>query len=191
MTQATPITLQLIGHDLLLRAWQEEDAAGLHAAMRESHESIGRWLSWCRADYSLDDAKAWIAHCREAWLAGGQFAFAVFDQQDQLVGSVDIKQHDLRVPCGNVGYWMRASRQGEGLCTRAVAVLAEFGFERLGLQRLEILVVMENRASRRVAEKLGATLEGVARRRLQVDGRARDAAVYALIAADDRVSGCA
>jgi len=191
MSRAIPITDELIAHGLHLRAWREDDASALHAALRESHASIGRWLSWCRADYGLDDAKAWIAHCREAWLEDGQFAFAVFDQQGQLVGSVDIKQHDRRVPCGNIGYWMRSSRQGEGLCTHAVAALAEFGFGRLGLQRLEILVVTENLASRRVAEKLGAALEGVARRRLLVDGRARDAAVYALIADDRPISGCA
>ena len=40
-------------------------------------------------------------------------------------------------------------------------LLTQFAFEDLGLRRLELLIAVENLASRRVAEKVGATLEGV------------------------------
>ncbi len=44
--------------------------------------------------------------------------------------------------------------------------------------------MVDNTASRRVAEKLGATLECIARNRLMAWGRPHDAAVYSLTTAD-------
>ena len=54
----------------------------------------------------------------------------------------------------------------------------------LGLQRLVIQVQPENRASLRVAIKLGAVCEGIARNGIIVDGEPREAIVHSLIPAD-------
>jgi RimJ/RimL family protein N-acetyltransferase len=61
----------------------------------------------------------------------------------------------------DIGYWVRTSQTGLGLATAAVRLVARFGFEDLGLRRLEMLIATDNLASRRVAEKVGATFEGV------------------------------
>jgi ribosomal-protein-serine acetyltransferase len=61
----------------------------------------------------------------------------------------------------NVGYWVRTGHTGQGIATAAVRLVARFGFEDLGLLRLELLIAVDNPASRRVAEKVGATFEGV------------------------------
>jgi len=182
--ESVPLTLQLAGAGFYLRPWREQDAPALADAVRESVANVGRWLPWCNATYDLQDAVQWIEYCRKTWQQGDQYAFAIFDEHDQLLGSVDLKSHDRRQPCANVGYWMRQSQQRCGTCTRAVVLLAAFGFEQLGLQRLEILAAKQNLPSRRVAEKSGAHFEGIARRRLQVHGQALDAAVYSLIPGD-------
>jgi ribosomal-protein-serine acetyltransferase len=56
---------------------------------------------------------------------------------------------------------VRTRQTGQGIATAAVRLIARFGFEDLGLRRLELLVAVDNMASRRVAEKVGATFEGV------------------------------
>ncbi len=56
----------------------------------------------------------------------------------------------------------RTGQTGQGIATAAVRLIARFGFEDLGLLRLlELLIAADNLASRRVAEKVGATFEGV------------------------------
>lgn len=182
---AAHVTPALADGRLLLHPWRDADAAELHAAVRESLDSVGRWLPWCHADYGLEQATAWSAHCRAAWQAGEQFAFAVCDAASgELLGGCGLNQLNTAHRNANLGYWVRASRQGQGVAAAAARLVARFGFIELGLIRIEIVTLPGNHASRRVAAKLGAAFEGIARQRLWAWDRAHDAAVHALIPAD-------
>ena len=61
---------------------------------------------------------------------------------------------------------------------------ARFAFERLGLLRAEIVVAMDNLASQRVAEKIGAHREGVLFNRMVVAPAVHDAIMYSLLPSD-------
>ena len=76
---------------------------------------------------------------------------------------------------------MRASRIGEGAARQGALLLREFGFQTLGLNRLEIVVAIGNLPSQRVAENVGAQFEGIQRKRLRVGEVAHDARMYAFI----------
>jgi len=182
---ASPAPPPLTDGQLMLQAWRDTDAAELHAAVRESVASVGRWLPWCRADYGMEQTQAWTAHCGEAWRTGEQFAFVVRDTATgELLGGCGLNQLNPAHRSANLGYWVRSSRQGMGVAVAAARLVARFGFAELGLVRIEIVALPDNHASRRVAEKLGAWFEGMARQRLWVWDQAHDAAVYALIPAD-------
>ena len=58
-----------------------------------------------------------------------------------------------------VAYTLAQEYWGLGLGTEAAAGILRYGFQRLGLSRLICLIDPANRASRRVAEKIGMTLE--------------------------------
>ena len=88
-------------------------------------------------------------------------------------------RHDHRF-C-NLGYWVRQSRQGQGIATRIVHALANQAFGPLQLQRVEIVVAVGNLASERVAVKSGALHEGVARNRLVIDDHPAAAHVFSLV----------
>jgi len=64
----------------------------------------------------------------------------------------------------------------------AVVATLRFAFEDLGLHRVEISIIPRNRSSRRVVEKLGIRMEGIALRYLEIDGRWEDHARYAITA---------
>jgi RimJ/RimL family protein N-acetyltransferase len=70
------------------------------------------------------------------------------------------------------------------VATSAALLLARFGFNSLKLNRLEIVVATDNRPSQRVAEKVGAKLEGILRKRLIVRKKVYDAYMYSLIRED-------
>ena len=60
----------------------------------------------------------------------------------------------------------------------AVRRLTAYGFEELGLHRIEINLRPENAASKRVAEKAGYVFEGLRPRYLDIDGSWRDHLCY-------------
>ncbi len=182
-----PTSLELVEGRLHLRPWQDRDAAALFDAARESITGVGRWLPWCHADYGRNDAVAWIAYCEAGWRSGGHFAFAVFDATTgELLGGVGLNQRNRVHRSANLGYWVRQSRQGQGVAAATAQLVARFGFQRLGLVRIEIVTLPDNQPSRRTAEKTGAKFEGIARQRLCVREQSHDAAVYALVPEDLR-----
>lgn len=74
----------------------------------------------------------------------------------------------------HIGYWVDKRYANLGITTRAVEMLTEYGFNKLGLHRIEINLRPENAASRRVAEKAGYQFEGERPRFLHIDGQWRD-----------------
>ena len=71
-------------------------------------------------------------------------------------------QHDW--PIGEhkteVGWRLDRAFWGQGLATEGARVSVRHGFEELGLERIISIIMPENFASRRVAEKAGLTLRG-------------------------------
>jgi len=55
------------------------------------------------------------------------------------------------------------------------------GLDTLNMNRIEIVVAEHNRSSLRVAEKLGATREGLLRKRLVVRDNVYDAVMFSLV----------
>jgi ribosomal-protein-serine acetyltransferase len=180
-----PFDTQLQTSRLLLRPARPEDAVAHFEAARESLVECGRWLSWCVPQMTLQDSEAWVSKCREAWLNGVFFSFYIFDRADGgFVGCITINELDEFRKRANLGYWIRTGRQGVGFATEVTPTVARFGFERLGLMRIEIVAASKNVASRRVATKVGATREGLARNRLRIHGVQHDAYVFSLIPGD-------
>ncbi len=75
---------------------------------------------------------------------------------------------------------------GRGYVTEAVQLLIDYLFGAKKENRIHLVIVPENGASRRIAEKCGFTLEGTARGAFFNDGRSQDVLIYSLLRADPR-----
>lgn len=169
----------------ILRPYLQGDATAMSAGVCESAETVGRWMSWARPDFSEYDAACWFAHCDQARASGTAHEFGIFDASGQFVGGCGLNQFSAVNKMCNLGYWVRQSRQRAGAATAAVLALRDLGFNRLGLARIEIVVAEGNAASLGVAKKAGAEHECVARSRLQVHGKPCAAHVFSFVAATD------
>ena len=79
-----------------------------------------------------------------------------------LLGTIDGQQEV------EVAYTIAQEYWGQGLGTEAAQAILQYGFEQLKLSRLVCLIVSENIASQKVAQKIGMSLER------EVDGIAGD-----------------
>ncbi len=142
-------------------------------------------MGWCHREYSFDESTSFVLSRKEAWQEGRDYTFVIFDvDTGDFVGGTGVNQINRVMQFGNLGHWVRSSRTGRGAATAAARLAARFGFEHLGLHRVEIVVHVENEASHRVAEKVGARREGLLRNRLLLHGEPRDAVMYSLVPAD-------
>lgn len=75
---------------------------------------------------------------------------------------------------------------GRGFTTEAVQLVVDYLFATKKQHRIHLVIVPENAASRRVAEKCGFVLEGTVRGAFYNDGRNQDVLLYSLLKSDPR-----
>lgn len=75
---------------------------------------------------------------------------------------------------------------GRGYVTEAVQLLTDYLFGAKKQHRIQLVIVPQNAASRRIAEKCGFVLEGTARGAFFNGGRNQDVLVYSLLRDDPR-----
>jgi ribosomal-protein-serine acetyltransferase len=175
------------GHDL--RALTDADARELHALIERNRARLARWIHWAH-EQMPQDTRAFIARAGAMERDGSGLSRGVL-AGGRLAGVVGITV-DRANRSAAIGYWLDEASEGKGVMTAAVATLADDGFQRYRLVRMEIRADVDNRASRAVAERLGFQLEGVMRQGYRVVGdRYSDDAVYSLLASDPARGGLA
>jgi len=147
----------------VLRPWVPGDVAALVSAYADP--DIQRWNL-----HSYDEAEAaqLVARFLESWRRETAAHWAIARVDDDLaVGRVGLRTLDLAEGEGEVSYWLTPPSRGDGLATRAVAAVANWLLDDLGLHRLTLGHSTANPASCRVATKAGFELEGTLRSALR------------------------
>jgi RimJ/RimL family protein N-acetyltransferase len=159
--------------------------AELHAAIRESGKEWFAAGMLPKPDPSVEELEAMMREFLELRQKDDSYMFYVLDADtDHVVGTAFLNHINRMHQLANLGYAVRTSRAGQGIATQAARLVACFGFEQLGPQRIEIIVSRDNVASLRVAEKVGALQEGLLRNRLLIHGSPCDAYMHSLVPAD-------
>ena len=135
--------------------------------------------------YPYEDgvAEAWIDSLEPAWEDGRLLTLAITEQSDGLVGTMSLSINP-RHRSAELGYWIGQPYWNKGYATEAGRAFLRYGFDEIGLNRIQARHMPRNAASARVLEKLGMRLEGVHRQCLYLRGEFEDLAVYAILASD-------
>ncbi|UQU63909.1 GNAT family N-acetyltransferase [Couchioplanes caeruleus] len=165
-----------------LRKPEERDAAAI--ARCHNDPEVARWFGvaqpWTHADalrYVTVEVPAW-------WARGEEAVFAVVGPDDAYQGSVDLRVPGTEPAAGEVGFFVAPAARGRGYATTALTAACRWGFEALGLERIQWRAEVGNDASRRVAQKAGFTMEGLLRRALVTGGTRRDCWIGSLLRED-------
>jgi RimJ/RimL family protein N-acetyltransferase len=103
------------------------------------------WIEWNQRLYRDEGFGLWLLTLR----ATGEFIGDCGLTPQEVDGTVDIE----------VGYRVRADRQGQGYATEAAAACRDHARDVLGVKRLIAIVHPDNTPSQRVAEKIGLSRE--------------------------------
>jgi RimJ/RimL family protein N-acetyltransferase len=169
---------------LLLEPVTPEHVPAMWAATERSLPELRRWMPWAK-QASRRNSTEFADRAEDDWAAGRDYVFAVMLEGDYIGG---MGLHSYRLEgLGELGYWIRNDRTGEGYATEAGEAVVAFAFETVKLYRLELRAGVDNHASQRVAEKLGFRREGTLRRGAPLGAHdGYDCHIYGLLAGDRR-----
>lgn len=102
----------------------------------------------------------------------------------RLIGSCGLSNFHPTYRRAELGYLIHPEQQRKGYASEAARLIIQFGFQQLGLHRIEATTAPNNVGSGRVLEKVGMIYEGRSRDFRLVRGRWRDSLRYAILATD-------
>lgn len=158
------------------------EAEALHRAFAEDAE--GRDWTYLAQD-PFDSAEAFAAWLSEACAVEDPFFHTIRDAQGAPSGLASFMRIDPAagvLEIGNIHFAPRLQRRPAG--TEALFLMMRRAFDELGYRRCEWKCDSLNAPSRRAAERLGFSYEGLFRQATHYKGRNRDTAWYALIDRD-------
>jgi RimJ/RimL family protein N-acetyltransferase len=129
--------------------------------------------------------RAWLDMYEQGRRDGTREAFAVVDDEDGsflgLALAPVIEADDQTV---ELGYVIAPHARGRGVATGALRLLTEWAFSELGAERAELLISVDNTASKIVAERSGYVREGVLRSMYVKQGIREDLEIWSRLPSD-------
>jgi len=114
---------------------------------------------------TLEDTIRFVESIEQKRLDKTYFPFAVTDiATNAIIGWVDVKNTDWRIPKAEVGYFIDQQYEGKGIISRAFSYVVEYVVAHYGFKKLLCRANGKNMGSIQVALKNGFELEGTVRR---------------------------
>jgi RimJ/RimL family protein N-acetyltransferase len=188
MAEMEPVEMRV--DELLLRPWRLDDADAVHRACQDP--VLQHWSSGLPAPFPFAAAVQFVTEAAPAALADGTALLLaiVDDDSGEVLGSTDLRALNTQDHTAELGYWSAPWARGHRVTERASRALLNWGFEKLGLARVDWRATVGNHASRITGLRLGFIMMGVlprsARRR---DGSLTDQWVGSLLPDDLTAAG--
>jgi RimJ/RimL family protein N-acetyltransferase len=170
---------------LLLRPPQAGDGKKLNQVVTESFEQLHQWMKWAAHKPTADETEIYVRQAQAEWILRKDLNLLIFDRNETtIIGACGFNEIDWNIPSLAIGYWVRTTMQGKDYATEAAYALAQYAFKELNAARVEIRCDTENMRSKKVAEKIGFTLEGILKNHRKMHGSLSNTALYACYSAD-------
>ncbi|WP_298767808.1 GNAT family protein [uncultured Fibrobacter sp.] len=189
---ATFETATLANNVVTLKGLRENSEGPISAesimqAIEKSREHLSEYLPWVR-DTDIFDIKKRI----RSWILNERFGqggcWLIFkntpENSDGLFAGAIMAEINLRNHSATLSYWLTKPFTGQGLMTESVKLISKFAFEKLKLNRLELLVSVHNGKSAAVAMRCGFVEEGINRDYELINGKFVDHRRFSLLARD-------
>jgi RimJ/RimL family protein N-acetyltransferase len=129
-------------------------------------------------------AEAWLEIYEEERRTGTREAFAIVGEEAEFLGLALLPRIDTETRTAELGYVVAPEARGRGVATEALRQLTAWAFGELAMLRLELLISVDNTASKKVAERCGYVREGVLRSAYFKQGRREDTEIWSRLATD-------
>lgn len=146
---------ELTSKDLKLRGFKNSDKNRL-SELCNNKKIWDNLRDYVPFPYSDQNAEDFIKNCQQE---DPQVTFAI-EYKGEFVGSIGLApKTDVYKLTAEIGYWIGEPYWGQGIATKAVNLIVDYGFDKLNLVRIYTGIFDFNKASQRVIEKAGFKFE--------------------------------
>ena len=176
--------VRLEAERVYLRPGRGRDWRAWAALRDQSRDFLTPWEPTWPADAL--SRRAYIRRLRRQiheWRQDEAYSFLIFHKANHaLLGGIGVANIRRGVAqMASLGYWIGQPHARQGYMTESVRTVVRFGFNQLGLHRIEAVCLPTNIASKHLLERVGFTLEGYARAYLRIDGAWQDHLMFAML----------
>ena len=107
--------------------------------------------------------ETWFAGYENGRVDGTREGFAIVDEANRFLGLALAPAIDRRARSVELGYVIAPEARGQGVATEALRRLTDWAFAELDVLRAELLISVDNEASKVVAKRSGYVYEGTLR----------------------------
>lgn len=133
----------------------------LHRFDQKDLQQIVAWGDFSDAQNADRAAQEILDYCFREYRERGIGPWAIqLKETGTIVGDCAFPHIAFRKLCGEVNYYIAPQHRGQGLAPEALTALFVFGFNEIGLTRIQARCAADNWSSERVMQKSGMKFEG-------------------------------
>jgi [ribosomal protein S5]-alanine N-acetyltransferase len=164
---------------LILRRLTIDDKEDLYEYASEP--MVSRFVPW-EAHKSLEDSEEFLTYITNAYAQCKKLSWAIeLKDEQKMIGTIDFVNWVPKHYKAEITYVLSPKYWGLGYTMEAAKEILRYGFDTMQLNRVEAPIMIENKQSQRVLEKLGLKFEGTARETFLLNGEFLDLAMYSIL----------
>lgn len=138
---------QFVGNDIenVFKGLSDPDVIKYYGISFKTLEDTKKQMTWF-ADIGKDGTGIWWAICSS--------------DNKTFYGAGGLNNLSKEHKRAEIGFWLLTDFWGQGIMNEAIPLICKYGFEKLGLHRIEGFVEAENKNCKRALTKLGFQHEG-------------------------------
>ncbi len=169
-----------VDENISLEFLEEIHAESLYNVVNSNRPYLREWLPWVDNMQTVANFRQYIINSKKQAADKTDFSFAIIIDKN-IVGRIGMHHINQQNKIGEIGYWLANGLQGRGIITNCCKALINYGFNELGLNRIEIKCGVGNEKSCAIAEKLHFKPEGILRGSELLNGKFIDLHLYAML----------
>jgi ribosomal-protein-serine acetyltransferase len=170
----------VVDENIRLESTAQNHAAKLFNAINNNRTHLSKYLPWVDSMQSVEDAEVYIEKCELLFRQKEEVSFVIM-YKDKLVGRIGLHHMNLQNKIAAIGYWQDKGVEGQGIITKSCIALINYGFEDLGLHRIEIKAATNNLKSQAIPERLNFKKEGILRQAELVNNEYLDLVLFSML----------
>ena len=167
---------------LVIRELRIEDLADL--VRQINNLNVSKYLEKVPYPYTREDGEWFINKCiKDSKKKPRKNYELVIVFKGNIVGVIGLTDIDTFHGTATLGYWLSEKYWKKGIMYEASSEIVRFGFENLGLRRIDVGAYTDNMGSNALIKKLGFEFEGtrIKYRKAKSTGKVYDLHVYGLL----------